>query len=223
MRTYIIIFFIYCLYFPYAALATKEDDCSSRFAPLKLIKNKDSNPTAQINYPKNPHNKDPFQNFPPDLRLQLIKSALRIEAGVNLTAESRRAKSPEEFVEAQRPFGFKGNELVNQYGIIFNWIINELSYLDQKEKHRILRALYKSIFREKPNINIIFPNFPSPVVKQHFDSILHFLLQYKRTGSLSISNFFNAPTLEQMTSREKAEHRIQIVNQLFYQEPEKAS
>ncbi|MDE0151850.1 MAG: hypothetical protein OXK80_05080 [Bdellovibrionales bacterium] len=205
MKIYIIIFFTYCFCFPYTVLATDDDNCSPHFTPLRLITNNDSVAA-------------PVANFPLDVKLQLIKTTLRYNAGFDF-----RTAEKEDFIDTLPPIGFTGSELTEQYDIILEWIVDQLSYIDQKLKYRILQALYKSIFRGEPNINIIYPSFPSPVVKQHFDSILYFLLQYKITGSLSISNFFNAPNLEQMTVKEKAEHRIQIINQLFYQEPEKVS
>lgn len=213
----IIFLLIYVLFFPNVILASEKSDgkCSSTMAHLKILKNNSSNPTEEINYPKrdrSPLWNDPFQTFPSDVKLQLIKSALRYEVGFNLRSALQKARSPEEAADLLPPIDFTGTEFVSRYNYILEWIIDHLSSQDQEIKFQIIRAISTVIFKEDPNIDKKFINFSSPLIKQHFDSILNLLLQYKKTGSLPDVDSFD---LQDKTDKEKVEDRIKIINQLF--------
>ncbi len=213
MKKNIIIFlFIYILFFSSFILANDKDDRGKRCS-LTLVADSNNNPTEEINYPKNW--RDPFRTYPLEVKLQLIKCALRYEIETDLRTALQKAGSPEKFADMLPPIGFTGKEFVGKQDVMLIWIISQLSLQDEKIKLRIIRTIYKAIFKEEPAVDTMFPDLPSPVIKQHFDSILNFLLQYQKTGSLSDTSFFQSEQSQQKTEEEKVEDRIKIINQLF--------
>ena len=211
----IIFLFIYLLFFPNVIWASKKDDrnCPSAMAHLKLVKNNNSNPIEKINSPKN--RRDPFWTYPSEVKLQLIKCALRYEVEVDLRTALQKAGSPEKFADMLPPIGFNGKEFVGKHDVMLIWIINQLSNHNQNVKLRIMRTIYKAIFQEEPAVDTMFPDLPLPVIQQHFDSILRFLLQYQETGSLPDIDSFHLEHVQQKTEEEKVEDRVKIINQLF--------
>ena len=207
--------FICC--FSYDILANEKDNknCPSQFTSLKLVNNNNNN-DSNVHYLNLKKRTDPFETYSPKVKLKLIKCALRNEIGVDLKAEMRKSKSLEEFSEMQIPINFSGDELVGQYDVMLDWILQQVSHQNENIKLRILRVIYKIIFKETPNVDTMYPDFPSPIVKQHFDAILSFLLQYHKTGSLAAKAvFFRLEQSQQKTERQKVEDRIKTIIQLF--------
>ena len=225
MKNKIVIFlFISSAFSAQLILATEEEDndsCASAVSSPTLIKNNSQTTdlTEKINYPKRIAPSTMGNNFPQfslGIKLQHIKSALRYEVGVDISAELKKAKSEEEFLDLRLPIGFSGREFVDRYDVILGWIIDQLSHQNQNVHLQILRAIYKMIFKLDANVDVIYPELPSPIIKQHFDSILRFLLQYQNIDFLSSnSELFQSEQPQQNTERKKVEERIQIITQLW--------